>query len=243
MSKKIYILILTLLMIGIFSGTVNAITGNPKVDWLINEGYVKGDSNGYRLDDKITRTETTKMVVEAGGLGNYVDGYRNLDSMFKDIQRDYWANGYINVAVLNSLVNGYPSGLFIPNNDITYAEVIKMLVMANKDIPDTSQYTGSLWAIPYILKADQIGITEGVKVKDFYESATREKVFELVFNTMFKEQPVMIEEYKGIVVENNRTSRLKEGEISLVVFEDLNNISQGPRYKKGIKSLLVYLTK
>ena len=238
MNKKVYILILILLMLVVFSGTANAITGNPKVDWLINEEYVKGDANGYRLDDKITRAETTKMVVEAGGLGNTVLDYRYLGSMFKDIKNDHWANGYINVAVINSLVNGYPSGLFIPNNDITYAEVIKMLVMANKDIPDTEQYTGSLWAIPYILKADELGITEGVKIKDFYESATREKVFELVFNTMFKEQPIMIEEYKGIVIENKRTSRLKEGEISLVVFEDLNSISQGPRYKEGDKILI-----
>ena len=236
MDKKISVFILALLMLFVSVNTATATTGNLKVDWLIKEGYVQGDSNGYRLNDNITRAETTKMVVEAGGLGSYVDGYKNLVSMFNDMNKNHWANGYVNVAVINSLVNGYPNGSFIPNNNITYAEVIKMLVMANGDKPNTEMYSGSLWAVPYIAKANELGITQGVNISNYNEKATRERVFELVYNTMFKKEPVVLEDYeevyKGIVMENKRVSGLKDTEISLVVFEDLGSTSESPpRYK------------
>lgn len=236
MDKKISVLILTLLMLFVSVNTAIATTGNLKVDWLIDKGYVQGDSNGYRLNDNITRAETTKMVVEAGGLGAYVDSYKNLVSMFNDMNKNHWANGYVNVAVINLLVNGYPNGSFIPNNNITYAEVIKMLVMANGDKPNTEMYSGALWSVPYIVKANEVGITEGVNISNYHENATREKVFELVFNTMFKEEPVVIEgyeeEYKGIIIENKRVAGLKVTEISLVVFENLDSTSDSPpRYK------------
>ncbi len=234
MFKKIRVLVLTIIIILMTTGMSNAITGNPGVDWLVEQGYVTGDSGGFRLNDNITRAEATKMIVEAAGFGDNVGLYKNLVSMFKDMNQKHWANGYVNVATINTLVNGYTDGRFLPNNNITYAEVIKMLVMANKDIPDTSTYSGSLWAVPYIVKADEVGITKDVVIKDHYAPATREKVFEMVFNTMFKEEPTFLEKYNGIIVANERVSRLDDEEVSFIIYEDLNRVSgQDARFKKG----------
>lgn len=221
--------------------TTNAIsiTKNPKVDWLIERGFVTGDSGGFRLNDNITRAETTKMVVEVGGLGEDVEEFKYLDSMFNDITKNHWANGHINTAVINQLVNGYPDGTFNPSKNITYAEVIKMLVVVNGDIPDTSNYSGSVWAIPYLVKAHDVGITEDVNISNFYEPATREKVFEMVFNTMFKGQPTIVEEYNGIIMENSRVAKLNNRELSLLIFEDLNKSSDNKaRYKEDEKIVI-----
>ena len=243
MDKKIGVLFLSLLMLFISVSAANAETGNSKVNWLIKEGYVKGDSQGYRLNDNITRAEATKMVVEAGGFGEYVPTYKHLASMFNDINKNHWANGYVNVAIINQLVNGYPDKSFKPSNNITYAEVIKMLVVAKGDIPNTEMYSGSLWSIPYIVKAQEIGITEGVNISNYNEKATRGKVFELVFNTMFKEEPMILEEYKGIVVGNERVAGLKENQISLVVLENSNNSSATQSIYKANDNIKITLPK
>ncbi len=239
LARKTKVLILTILMLLFFTTITNAIstTGNSKVDWLIEHGYVTGDSRGYRLNDSITRAETTKMIVEAGGLGEYVDSFKYLASKFNDVSLDHWANGYINTAFINQLINGYTDNTFRPSKDITYAEVIKLLVLVNGDIPSNLEfYTGPSWAIPYILKAGEVGILEGVEISNYYVPATREKVFEMVFNTMFEEEPLALEEYHGIIMENYRVSRLDDDEVSFIVFEDLNRSSDvKPRYKKNDK--------
>lgn len=231
MNTRFRIYILAFVMLFVSVNTVSANTGNTKVDWLIEKGYVSGDSRGYRLNDFITRAEITKMVVEAGGFGAEVDEYKYLPSKFTDMNNKHWVHGYLNTAVINALVNGYPDNTFRPSNNITYAEVLKMLVMATGDVPNTSLYSGQLWAVPYIVKAGELGITDGVSIFNHYENATRGKVFELVFNTMFKAEPLTSEVYNGIVVENFRVSRLKGKQISLIVFEDLNDESMSPRYK------------
>ena len=65
MNKKILSLVLALVMVLGTFGTVSAATGNAKVDWLIEEGLVTGDSGGYRLSDPIRRSEVAAMTARA----------------------------------------------------------------------------------------------------------------------------------------------------------------------------------
>lgn len=227
MNKRMISLVLGLLIILGTASNIHAFTGNSKVDWLIEKGYVQGDSRGYRLQDNITRAEATKMIVQSSGLSDWVEGYQGFKSMFSDMNVKHWANGYVNVAVINSLVNGYPDKTFKPSNNITYSEVVKMLVIANGDLPDTDGYTGSYWFIPYIIKADEIGITAGINISDYTKDAVREKIFELVYNTISLKKTSKLEKYKGIVVENERVGRLNKYEVSLVVFEGIEDKSSG----------------
>lgn len=234
MDKRVLSLILAMTMVFGAVGFVSAATGNSKVDWLIENGYVQGDERGYRLNDNITRAEATKMIVEAQGLGVLASGLQGMASAFKDMSTSHWANGYVNAGTSNGMINGYPEdGTFRPSNNITYAEVIKMLVMINGDIPNTDGYTGSTWAIPYIGKAIEVGITEGVTITDYTANAVREKVFELVYNTMMKKISVDLEGYKVIVVENERVRSLDNDELGVVVLEIGNNPANASlRYEK-----------
>ena len=71
LGQRLRILFLTILILLFSITTAGAVsvTENSRIDWLIEHGYVSGDSRGYRLNDRITRAEITKMVVETGGLG------------------------------------------------------------------------------------------------------------------------------------------------------------------------------
>lgn len=235
LNKRLLSLFIIIFILIISSNFVFANTGNAKVDYLIENNYVQGDSRGYRLNDPITRAEATKMIVEVSGMGNQVPDFKGFKSMFTDINNSHWANGYINVAVINSLVNGYPDKTFKPSNNITYAEVIKMLVVAKGETVDTRGYSGPYWFIPYSIKATEIGITEGVSLSDFTQNATREKVFELVYNTIPKKVFSSFESYKGIIIENNRVSNLKKNEARFIIMDDLNDSDVSSRYKEEEK--------
>jgi hypothetical protein len=237
MNRKFLAIVLALVMV---LGSVNiatAATGNEKVDWLIERGLVTGDAGGYRLNDRIRRQEVAAMVVRALGEEDIANTLKGIKSVFPDMNLSdvLWARGYVNFVASSNYVNGYPDGTFGPKKDITYAEVIKILVMINGDKHELTGFDGSYWAIPYITKAKEVGITEGVTIpnNDYNTPATREKVFELVYNTIMLLQSAEQETYKGIVTENSRVGKLKEDEIKLVVFSKGNNSPKAElRYDK-----------
>ena len=91
---------------------------------------MNGDGDGkFRPDDTIKRSEVAKMAVLAMGLGDAAEAAGG-ESIFPDVGTDHWANGYINVANSQGLVVGYDTGLFMPDNQITYAEAMTIFVRA-----------------------------------------------------------------------------------------------------------------
>ncbi|MBE7015424.1 MAG: S-layer homology domain-containing protein [Ruminococcaceae bacterium] len=91
---------------------------------------MNGDGDGkFRPNDTIKRSEVAKMAVLAMGLGDAAEAAGG-ESVFPDVGTDHWANGYINVANSQGLVVGYDTGLFMPDNQITYAEAMTIFVRA-----------------------------------------------------------------------------------------------------------------
>lgn len=93
-------------------------------------GIMNGDENGlFRLDDTIIRSEVTKMAVHAMGLDEAADASKG-QSNFLDVATDHWASGYINIATSLELIEGDGDGNFRPNDSITYAEAMAIMVRA-----------------------------------------------------------------------------------------------------------------
>lgn len=93
-------------------------------------GIMNGDENGlFRLDDTIIRSEVTKMAVHAMGLDEAADASKG-QSSFSDVATDHWASGYINIATSLELIEGDGDGKFRPNDPITYAEAMAIMVRA-----------------------------------------------------------------------------------------------------------------
>ncbi len=87
-----------------------------------------GDENGeFRLDDTIIRSEVTKMAVHALGLEDAAQSSKG-QTIFDDVSEDHWANGYINLAVSQGIIEGDGDGNFRPNAPITYAEAMTIMV-------------------------------------------------------------------------------------------------------------------
>lgn len=124
-------------------------------------GVVSGGPDGnFRPYDGLTRAEFAKLAVHMLDQQDSVSS--NVGSpLFDDISRDHWALGYINYAVKNSYIVGYPDGTFHPEESLTYAQavtiVLRLLGYQAADV-------GKFWPSDYLQRAASMGLTEGMNV-------------------------------------------------------------------------------
>lgn len=235
-TKRILSLVLTLtLILGSFSfafadtantdNTTAKLTTEQKIAELVRLGFVKGDGQGnLNLDKSITRAETSTIVSKAvvsGGEKDMTEVEKEIEksryqSRFSDVPTSHWANPYINVSVQEGIVVGYPDNTFKPENKITYAEVITMMVNVLGEAPTP----GVKWPDNYIGKARALGILEGINV-NYTGEAIRGGVFELLYNTVTSNKVGNYNIDKVIVLENNRVESLGTNEIVVEVIKEV----------------------
>lgn len=198
--KKVIILIILLILI---IPSVSIAEDNLRVQYLLDRGLISGDggTGDLRLYDPINRGEVAKMVVVAQGNEEIAKSLKMLESPFIDMDFNNWSNGYVNAAAVQGIIDGYPDKTFISENHITYAEVITIMVRVLGGL-DKSEGATESWELPYINKAMEIGILDEIEIIDFKEEAIRERVFEIVYNTIKIEEDRNYESYKGMVVRN-----------------------------------------
>ena len=118
------------------------------------------------VDDPLTLGVDAAMVVsmslpenvEAGSGGSFnmtAVSYTHLDVYKRqaDVPANSWASGYINVAVTMGIINGYPDGTFKPENPVTYAEALKMILAAIGYVPEG--FTPLYWPVTWVIKAHE----------------------------------------------------------------------------------------
>jgi len=136
------------------------IVGEPceeAVEYLVGLGVVAGYPDGtFKPDRTLTRAEVAKIIVLAklGAQGEQMAGYLKGAYSFSDVPATHWASGYIKLAQNLGIINGYPDGTYKPENNVTYAELIKMLVEA-AGIPAGA----GEWPTNYLTPAQAAGIT------------------------------------------------------------------------------------
>jgi hypothetical protein len=133
-------------------------------------GIVSGGGNGYFYPaGNLTRAEFCKMAIETMGLGAKAEAQMNR-TIFKDVLGNHWARGYVNLAASlpvggedsggGMLMVGVGDGTFHPDDRITYAEAVTILLRvlgySTKELA-----TGGLWYDGALATAKSIGLTEG----------------------------------------------------------------------------------
>ncbi len=89
---------------------------------------MQGDENGnLNLTTPVTRAEMAQLVANAlllnGVIGNFPEGEE-----FIDLPNTHWAYHAVAHAKANGIVNGMGDGTFAPNQSVTNAQAIKMIV-------------------------------------------------------------------------------------------------------------------
>lgn len=141
-------------------------------------GIISGGGNGYFYPaGSLTRAEFCKMAVETMGQGAKAEAQMNR-TIFKDVLGDHWARGYVNLAASlpigssegassdapasgGTLMMGRGDGYFYPNDRITYAEAVTILLRilgyTTKELT-----TGGTWYDGALATAKAIGLTDGL---------------------------------------------------------------------------------
>lgn len=93
---------------------------------------------------------------------------------FKDVPEDYWAFESIEIGATAGLFDGYPDGLFRPNQVMSRAELTTMMVRITKPdlkrtierqvFPDLPYYH---WSVRYVDAAKDMGLVIGYPDKEF----------------------------------------------------------------------------
>lgn len=140
-----------------FTYKVNARMVKPSADAqksLLLCGYPDGT---FRPDASITRAEGAVLLRRASDLY----GYYVRDDVFTDV--DMWAKQSILELTAAGVVQGYPDGTFRPDNTITRAEFIAMLMRVVGEEGGNSKFADvqGHWAEKYIAKATEYGYIDG----------------------------------------------------------------------------------
>lgn len=139
---------------------------------LYSSKVISGYEDGtIKPDNKITRSEIAVMLVKALSL----DIKNATANTFKDSKSiPEWALPYINLLAEKGVIKGYEDGNFRPNNMVTRAELVTMVMNAFGYKPSPNEkfkfFDSKLipsWAAGYILKGIEGGIIGGYQDNTF----------------------------------------------------------------------------
>lgn len=166
-----------------FSDVADTASYAQAVDELVALGIIEGYGDGTFLpDNNITRAEVTKMIVAAIGSTNAAEAAAGQNTKFTDVDGSHWAAGFVTVGTDQAgFINGYGDGTFGPENNVTYAQVVKMLV-ASLGYTTYAEANGG-WPGGYMSYGNSLGIVDGVKANQDTE-VTRAQVAQLIDNAL-----------------------------------------------------------
>ena len=136
------------------------------------------DTGTFRPNDTIIRSEGARVAISALGLQEVAE-VTNGATKYPDVVSNHWANGYINVATDQGMVIGDDVGTFRPDDTISYAEMVTIMIRA-LGYEKMAESKGG-YPTGYLVTASNIGLTKNVPGSDD-EGITRGKVARLVFN-------------------------------------------------------------
>ncbi|MBR5506387.1 MAG: S-layer homology domain-containing protein, partial [Clostridia bacterium] len=117
------------------------------------------DTGAFRPNDAIKRSEVAKVGVALMGLSKVADSSSDV-SFYPDVDKDHWANGFINVASAQKLVIGDDVGTFRPDDQIKYSEAVTIITRALGYEPQALAKGG--FPTGYMATANSIGLTKGL---------------------------------------------------------------------------------
>ena len=197
MKKFFVILFLMIMMCTVVYGAtfddIKGLNSEAAIDRLYYLGIVNGVSkNEYAPEKSVTRAELSKMIVNIVARESGIS-----DKNFSDIQ-NHWGKDFILKAASLGILNGYTDGSFKPDNEVTYAEAIAIIVRC-LGYDGLENNWSDVWYENYISKMKEINLNNGIadfKANDF---ANRGDIAILLWNMINSNSngTSMLEKYFG----------------------------------------------
>lgn len=156
------------------------------VKFLMDKKILTGYSDGtFKPANPITRAEIAVAMAKA------TNRTANLDAMaskntFADLTGYDWAKGYINALVDAGMIKGISSTAYAPAKNISYAELITILVRMNPSAASVVDSSGT-WPANYIQYVQMYNYLGDVTVTDWNAPATRGDTAKLMYRFLPKD--------------------------------------------------------
>lgn len=140
-------------------------------------GIISGyPDNTFKPENLVTRAEFSTIITKLLELD--IENIENV--AFSDVN-GHWAESYINTIYKEGFVSGYPDGTFKPQNNVTYAETVTILLNAlgYKEEVNSSELN---WPDNYITKSEEIGLVKGLNISAYTLPANRGDIAMLALN-------------------------------------------------------------
>lgn len=143
-------------------------------------GIITGDDNGnFNPNATITRAEMATIICRLMGVEDEIVTPHH--QTYDDVATNYWASGYIAKATELGVFNGDGTGNFRPTDNVTYQEMIKILV-CTMGYELEAQAAGS-WPNGYLAVAKDLGFTTGISFAPT-ANAPRSAVVKMVYGAI-----------------------------------------------------------
>ena len=146
-------------------------------------GVFTGDANGnFNAEENITRAEMAVVIGRLMGLTtNEANANQYYASNFSDVAAGEWYTGWVNLVAGRGIISGFPDGTFRPNEKVTQAQAVTMIVKALGWGVVVDQ-TGT-WPANYITKASELRLFKNA-VETNSELVTRGNVAIYCYNAL-----------------------------------------------------------
>lgn len=170
-------------------------------------GYEDGT---FAPDKNVTRAEITKMIVTALGTASVsaANAATGRDTQFDDVKGTHWASGYVTVGTSagTQFINGYSATEFGPEDNVTFAQAVKMLVAALGYTTYAENNGG--WPNGYLTYGYNLDITKGVTGVSNDTQVTRAQVAQMIDNAV--KAPICVVDGYDTQWNGTQTPRLVE---------------------------------
>lgn len=162
---------------------------------LKDRGIISGYPDGsFKPEQAVNRVEALKIITLGAGLEPLPEAEVPIAD-FSDIEHTQWYMPYLNRAVENMIVQGYPDGTFKPTQTVNLVENLKILLLANEiDVTDlevpTDPYADTPkteWYAKYVQYAKDKNLIDADGQNMVYPSQgmTRAKLAETMYRLIY----------------------------------------------------------
>lgn len=180
--KRIICIALSLFFVGTMSFDAKCVStqkceqnDNSAIKIVTALGIINAEDGCFNANDFVTRAKATEIAVK---LLKMEYGLSPCELYFSDVNENHWACEYIELCCSQGIVNGMGNRLFKPDENITYHQMMKMLVCMTGWEVVALDYGG--WNDGgYIYAAEQAGLIQNTP-EDINKPVTYGEVAEMV---------------------------------------------------------------